>query len=77
VFRPKKTLKETRIKLYNTLALPTVLYGNENWIIKARDTRRITLGQMKYMRTAGYTSTDHKYRDCKRIKYKPSFRQNT
>jgi hypothetical protein len=29
------------------------------------------------MRTAGYTSTDHKYRDCKRIKYKPSFRQNT
>jgi len=25
VFRPQKTLKERRIKLYNTLALPTFL----------------------------------------------------
>jgi hypothetical protein len=38
VFRPKKT----RIKLYNTLALPTLLYGSENWTIKARDAGRIT-----------------------------------
>jgi len=30
VFRPqKKTLKKTRIKLYNTLALPVLLYGSE------------------------------------------------
>jgi hypothetical protein len=29
MFRPKKTLKKTRIKLYNTLALPTLLYGSE------------------------------------------------
>jgi len=30
VFRPqKKTLKKTRIKLYNTLALPLPLYGSE------------------------------------------------
>jgi len=29
VFRsPKKTLKKTRIKLYNTLALPVMLYGS-------------------------------------------------
>jgi hypothetical protein len=29
VFRPQKTLKKTRIKLYNTLALPVLLYGSE------------------------------------------------
>ena len=30
VFRPqKKTLIKTRIKLYNTLALPVLLYGSE------------------------------------------------
>jgi len=29
VFRPKKTLKKTRIILYNTLALPVLLYGSE------------------------------------------------
>ena len=29
VFRPQKTLRKTRIKLYNTLALPVLLYGSE------------------------------------------------
>ena len=29
VLRPQKTLKKTRIKLYNTLALPVLLYGSE------------------------------------------------
>ena len=34
VFRPQKTIKKTRIKLYNTLALPVLLYGSETWTIK-------------------------------------------
>jgi len=59
VFRPQKTLKKTRI--YNTLALPVSLYGSETWTIRARDARRITAAEMKYMRrTAGYTWTDYK-----------------
>ena len=54
VFRSQKTLKKTRIKLYNTLALPVLLYGSETWTIKARDARRIRASEMKYMRrTAG------------------------
>ena len=61
VFRPQKTLKKTRIKLYNTLALPVLLYGSETWNIKARDARRITAAEMKYMRrTAEYTWTDYR-----------------
>ena len=61
VFRPQKTLKKTRIKLYNTLALPVLLYGSETQNIKARDTRRITAAEMKCMgRTAGYNWTDYK-----------------
>ena len=61
VFRPQKSLTKTRIKLYNTLALPVLLYGSEIWIVKASDTRRITAAEMKYMRrTAGYTWTDYK-----------------
>jgi len=56
----KNPLKETRIKLYNTLALPVLLYGSETWTVKARDGRRITAAQMKYMRRAGYTWTDYK-----------------
>jgi len=57
----KKPLKKTRIKLYNTLALPVLLYGSETWTIIASDARRITEAEMKYMRrTAGYTWTDYK-----------------
>jgi hypothetical protein len=56
VFRPQEALKKTRIKLYNTLALPVLLYGSETWTIKAKDASRITAAEMKYMkRTAGYT----------------------
>jgi len=45
----------------NTLALPVLLYSSETWTIKARDARRITAAEMKYMRrTAGYTWTDYK-----------------
>jgi hypothetical protein len=38
-----------------------LLYGSETWTIKARDTRRITAAEMKYMRrTARYIWTDYK-----------------
>ena len=61
MFRPQKTLKKTRIKLHNTLVLQVLLYGNETWTIKARDARRITAAEMKYVRrTAGYTWADYK-----------------
>jgi len=61
VFKLQKTPKKTRLKLYNTLALPVLLYGSESWTIKARDARRITAAVMTYMRrTAEYTWTDHK-----------------
>ena len=37
------------------------LYGSETWTVKARDARRITAAEMKYMRrTAGYIWTDYK-----------------
>jgi hypothetical protein len=32
----KKPLKNTRIKLYNTLALQVLSYGSETWTVKAR-----------------------------------------
>jgi len=54
VCRPQKTIKKTRIKLYNTLTLIVLLYGSETWTIKARNVRRTTAAEMKYMRrTAG------------------------
>jgi hypothetical protein len=49
-FRPKKNLKKRRTCLYSALDLPALLYGSENWSIKASDARRITAAEMKYMR---------------------------
>jgi hypothetical protein len=38
-----------------------LLYGSETWTVIARDARRITGAEMKYMRrTAGCTWTDYK-----------------
>jgi hypothetical protein len=49
------------LSLYNTLALPVLLYGSKTWTVKARDASRITAAEMKYLRrTAGYNGTDCK-----------------
>jgi hypothetical protein len=49
MFRPQKILSKSRINLCNTLAVPALLHGFENWTIKARDARRITAAEMKLM----------------------------
>jgi len=37
-----------------------LLYGSETWTVKARDARRITAAEMKYMKYMKYTWTDYK-----------------
>jgi hypothetical protein len=37
-----------------------LLHGSDTWNIKAREARKITAAEMKYMRTAVYTWTDYK-----------------
>jgi hypothetical protein len=50
----QKYLKKTRIKLYNTIDLPTSLCNSESWTAEARDAKRMTAEETKYMRnTAG------------------------
>jgi hypothetical protein len=61
MFRPQKTLKKTRLKLYSTLALTRLLNTCQIRAIKARDTIKITAAEMKYMRkVAGYIWADYK-----------------
>jgi hypothetical protein len=49
------------MKSYNTPALPPLLDSSENLIIKARDARRVTEAEMKYMRkTSECTRADYK-----------------
>jgi hypothetical protein len=56
-----KVRMETILKIYNTLVLPTFLYGSENWTVTASQRRRIEAAEMKLLRpVAGYTLYDHK-----------------
>jgi hypothetical protein len=53
--------QEDNNKIIQYTGPPVLLYGSETGTVKARDTRRITATEMKYMRTtAGYTWTDYK-----------------
>jgi len=62
IFRKVRT--ETIFKLYNTLVLPTFLYGSENWTLTASQRRRIEAAEMKPLRPlAGYTFYDYKTND--------------
>ena len=36
----KKARTETNLKIYNTLVLPTFLYGSENWTYKDEELKR-------------------------------------
>jgi len=65
IFRKVRT--ETILKIYNTLVLPTFLYGSENWTLTALQRRRIEAAEMKLLRPlAGYTLHDHKTNDSVR-----------
>jgi hypothetical protein len=65
IFRNVRT--ETILKIYNTLVLPTFLYGSENWTLTALLRRRIEAAEMKLLRPlAGYTLYDHKTNDSLR-----------
>jgi hypothetical protein len=65
----KKVRTGTILKLYNTLVLPTFLYGSENLTLTASQRRRIEAAEMKLLRTlAGHTLNDHKTNDSIRHK---------
>ena len=60
----RKVRTETILKTHNTLIVPTLLYGSENWTMKASQRRRTEAAEMKLLRPlAGYTLQDHKTND--------------
>jgi hypothetical protein len=62
--KPNLKQRITRLKLYKTLALLTLLYGGEIWTIKQCDKNRLRTAEMKYLRrTAGYALLNHKRKE--------------
>jgi hypothetical protein len=48
--KPNLVQRSTRLKLYKTLALPTLLYDSEIWTNKQCDKERLRMAEMKYLR---------------------------
>jgi hypothetical protein len=58
VLKPNQVHK---LKVYNTLAVPTLIYGSEISTLRKQDKTRLTTSEMKFLRkTTGYTTMDHK-----------------
>jgi len=62
IFRKVRTV--SILKIYNTLIVPTFLYGSENWTLTASQRRRIEGAEIKLLRPlAGYNLHAHKTND--------------
>jgi len=76
IVRPQENVKKTGTKLHNTPALSALLYGSENWTVRARDARRKTAAETKYFRITARYALDRsydKYTDRKGIECNPQF----
>jgi hypothetical protein len=48
------------MKIYNTLAIPALIYGSEIWTLTQQDKNGLKASEIKFLRTPGYTLFDHK-----------------
>ena len=61
-----RTLQEkiqlsTQNKFYKVMAVPVLMYGNENWSLNQSDKRKIEAAEMRFLRPmAGYSLLDKK-----------------
>ena len=59
VLNTNKARRDTRKKIYNTLAIPILTYGSEVWALQKTDKRRIEAAEMRFKRrTVGVTLRD-------------------
>jgi hypothetical protein len=64
-FKPTWVHKSSRIKVYNALAVPILVYESKTWTLRQNDKKRLTPIKMKFFKPAAiYTLFDiHKRND--------------
>ena len=56
-----KVRKDTMLKFYKVMSIPTITYGSETWTINNKNKKRIQSAEMRFLRSvAGYRLTDRK-----------------
>jgi hypothetical protein len=57
----RKDRKETLLRFYKMMVIPTLLYGSECWTLTKRQIRRLEAAEMRFLRSvAGYRLIDHR-----------------
>jgi len=51
-FKPTWVHKYSRIKVYNALAVPILVYESETWTLRQNDKKRLTSIKMKFFKPA-------------------------
>ena len=53
--------KDTMLKFYKVMSIPTITYGSETWTVNNKNKKRIQSAEMRFLRSvAGYRLTDRK-----------------
>jgi hypothetical protein len=56
----KQTRKATQLKFYKTMAIPSLLYGSEGWILRRQDESSIESAEIKFLEAVkGCKRLDH------------------
>jgi hypothetical protein len=45
-----KTRKDTRLKFYETISVPILIYGSEAWVLSKREESKIQSSEMLFLR---------------------------
>ena len=53
-----RTRKDTKIKLYKTMAVPSLMFGRETWVNTTRNQSKIQSAEMKFLRVKGCSRRD-------------------
>ena len=60
----KELCKTTKLRVYNTIVKPTLLYGSETWTLQNRHMKKLQATEMRYPRKVkGMTRMDRMRRD--------------
>ena len=74
VYESREISREAKVAVFKAVAVPTLTYGCESWVLKKRETSRLQAAEMRVLRKiAGVSKLDHVRNEMvrKRLRIEP------